>query len=110
MIICPKCKTELEANWDKTKNGKNWIKLVTGEWHSCGVEKKPELGEPITLTNNEKSKNYKESGGNLRPTSNGDLLSANWYECEKCKLDGRDPLVLKEIRATHNDLFHRSYS
>ena len=34
-LICPKCDFKMpeEATWQKTKNGKNWIKMPNGDWH-----------------------------------------------------------------------------
>jgi len=38
---CPKCSLQLpeKSLWDKTKTGKNWIKLPNGEWHECEENK-----------------------------------------------------------------------
>jgi len=36
MAKCPVCKQYLTGySWTKTKNGKNWLKNNSGEWHDC---------------------------------------------------------------------------
>jgi len=47
---CPKCEIQLpeKSLWDKTKNGKNWIKLPNGEWHDCDNDKLSKTKSKIT--------------------------------------------------------------
>lgn len=41
MAKCPVCKQWLTGfNWAKTKNGKNWLKNNSGEWHDCPKNQK----------------------------------------------------------------------
>jgi len=41
MAKCPVCKQYLIGfNWTKTKNGKNWLKNSSGEWHDCPKNQK----------------------------------------------------------------------
>lgn len=43
MAKCPICKQYLIGfNWTKTKNGKNWLKNNSGEWHDCPKNQRAE--------------------------------------------------------------------
>jgi len=46
MAKCPVCKQYLAGfNWTKTKNGKNWLKNTSGEWHDCPKNQKQYSGD-----------------------------------------------------------------
>jgi len=51
MAKCPICKQWLTGfNWTKTKNGKNWLKNNSGEWHDC--PKNQTFNKDVNLTYN----------------------------------------------------------
>lgn len=94
MSKCPKCGTE-ELNWDKTKNGKNWLKDVTGNWHTCITGEKPKEVSASTLpTQPEPTLEEKKNG-------------KNYYHCPLCPKEAGWLFKLdREAIALHNSSLH----
>jgi hypothetical protein len=90
---CPKCQTG-ELTWDRTKNGKNWLKDVTGNWHTCVTPQKPNeisaSSEPIESYSDDDRK-----------------LGKNYYHCKLCP-EGAGWLfrLSKEEIEIHNGTLH----
>lgn len=94
MSNCPKCGVG-ELSWDKTKTGKNWLKDVTGNWHTCITPQKPNEISASTPAQ-EKIDHFEEK-----------KLGKNYYHCKLCP-EGASWLykLSKEEIDIHNGTLH----
>ena len=76
-LICPKCTLKLpeESTWQKTKLGRNWIKMPGGEWHDCNRDK------PFTDPNKKRVRKLFCHECNTR------TIDCDEYDCQSCQFD-----------------------
>ena len=98
---CPKCQTP-ELIWDKTVNGKNWLKDQNGNWHTCQNVKPAEVSASTPAM--PKSDN---EWGDWDHTING---RKGYYKCKKCPegmgiLNKLDQYFQEDLKI-HNAIIH----
>ena len=100
MSKCPKCSQD-ELIWDKTKNGKNWLKDQNGNWHTCSTPTKP-----IEVSSSPPPK-QEHDWGDWDYTSNG---RKGFYKCKKCPeqmgIFNRYDQYFQDDLKVHNSIFH----